>query len=173
MYFHVMSTWTTPERREPPHDPVDERTALEDRLEYHRTTLLMKCSGLTPQQLVQKSVSPSNISLLGLVRHMSGVEAWFHAYDGRPDHQFFWNYVPGASDGFSSASADRADDDLASYLESVERSRRAVSDRALDEVVPGEHDTLRWIYLHMIEEYARHNGHADILREHIDGATGE
>jgi len=173
MYFHVMSTWTTPERREPPHDPVDERTALEDRLEYHRTTLLMKGSGLTPQQLVHKSVSPSNISLLGLVRHMSGVEAWFHAYDGRPDHQFFWNYVPGASNGFSSASADRADDDLASYLESVERSRRAVSDRALDEVVPGQHDTLRWIYLHMIEEYARHNGHADILREHIDGATGE
>jgi Protein of unknown function (DUF664) len=97
----------------------------------------------------------------------------FTECDGRPDHQFFWNYLQGASDGFSGVSADRADDDLASYLASVERSRRAVRDRALDEVVPGEHDTLRWIYLHMIEEYARHNGHADILRERIDGATGE
>jgi hypothetical protein len=155
----------------------------------------MKCGGLTPNQLVQQSASPSNLSLLGLVRHLSGVEAWFHAYDGRPDHQFFWNYLPGASDGFSGVSADRAyddlarylasversrravkdraDDDLASYLASVERSRRAVKDRALDEVAPGEHDTLRWIYLHMIEEYARHNGHADVLRERIDAAIGE
>lgn len=162
-----------PERHDPPHDPVDERTALEDRLDYHRTTLLMKCGGLTPHQLVEQSVPPSNLSLLGLVRHLSGVEAWFHTYDGRPDHQFFWNYVPGVSDGFGGVSADRADDDLASYLASVERSRQAVKDRTLDDVVPGEHDTLRWIYLHMIEEYARHNGHADILRERIDGATGE
>lgn len=172
----VLSPWelvSLPERREPRHDPVDERTALEDRLDYHRTTLLMKCGGLTPHQRVQQSVPPSNLTMLGLVRHLSGVEAWFHAYDGRPDHQFFWNYVSGASDGFSGVSADLADDDLASYLASVERSRQAVKHRALDEVVPGEHDTLRWIYLHMIEEYARHNGHADILRERIDGATGE
>ncbi|WP_235537078.1 DinB family protein [Nocardioides sp. Soil805] len=168
-----MPPWMTPERREPSHEPVDERTALEDRLDYQRTTLLVKCGGLTPDQLVQQSAPPSNISLLGLVRHLSGVEAWFHGYDGRPDHQFFWNYVPGASDGFSGVTADRADDDLASYLASVERSRRAVRDRALDDVVPGERDTLRWIYLHLIEEYARHNGHADILRERIDGATGE
>ena len=84
MYLREMPTWTAPERREPPHDPVDERTALEDRLDYHRTTLLMKCGGLTPHQLVQQSVPPSNLSLLGLVRHLSGVEAWFHGYDGRP-----------------------------------------------------------------------------------------
>jgi hypothetical protein len=68
-------------------------------------------------------------SLLGLVRHLSGVEAWFHGYDGRPDHQFFWNYVPGASDGFSGVSADHTDEDLASYVASVERSRRAGRDR--------------------------------------------
>ncbi len=81
--------------------------------------------------------------------------------------------MPGANDGFTAVSADRAGDDLASYLASVGRSRRAVGDRALDEVVPGEHDTLRWIYLHLIEECARHNGHADLLRECIDGAKGE
>ena len=147
--------------------------ALAAYLDYYRATVELKCRVLTDEQVRTRSVAPSAISLHGLVRHLSGVEAWFHGYDGRPDHQFFRNYVPGASDGFTGVSADRADDDLASFLASVERSRRTVRDRALDEVVPGGHDTLRWIYLHMIEEYARHNGHADILRERIDGATGE
>jgi len=168
-----MPTWITPERAEPPVDPVDGRAALEDRLAYQRTTLLLKCGGLTPEELALQSVPPSNLSLLGLVRHLSGVEAWFHAYDGEPDHRFFWNYVPGASDGFRDVSADRAADDLASYHASVERSREAVKGRDLDDTVPGEDHTLRWIYLHLIEEYARHNGHADLLRERIDGATGE
>lgn len=162
-----------PERPEPPNNPIDERTALEDRLEYQRTTLLRKCGGLTPEQLAEQSVSPSNMSLLGLVRHMSGVEAWFHSYDGRPDHMFFWNYVPDATDGFDGVDVTHALDDLASYQASVARAREAVAERSLDEVFPGEDHTLRWIYLHMIEEYARHNGHADLLRERIDGATGE
>ena len=86
---------------------------------------------------------------------------------------FFWNYVPGAADGFGEVSADRATDDLASYHASVERSRRAVQGRGLHEVVPGDEHTLRWIYRHMIEEYARHNGHADLLRERFDSVTGE
>jgi hypothetical protein len=168
-----MSTWTTPERLEPPNNPIDERAALEDRLEYQRTTLLLKCGGLTPEQLAQQSVSPSKLSLLGLVRHMSGVEAWFHSYDGRPDHMFFWNYVPGVTDGFEEVDVMRAADDLVSYQASVARSRQAVAERGLDEVPPSEDYTPRWIYLHMIEEYARHNGHAALLRERIDGLTGE
>ncbi len=86
---------------------------------------------------------------------------------------FFWNYVPGVTDGFEDISIERAADDLASYRASVGRSREAVAERSLDEACPGEDYTLRWIYLHMIEEYARHNGHADFLRERIDGATGE
>ncbi|MEV8375280.1 DinB family protein [Kribbella sp. NPDC056861] len=167
-----MSTWGTPERVEPPIDPVDERAALDDRLEFHRATLLVKCGGLTPEQLALRSVPPSRLSLLGLVRHLSGVEAWFHAYDGQPDHQYFWDYVPGAQ-GSSEVDVTRADDDLASYQASVERSREAVAGLSLDAASPGEDYTLRWIYLHMIEEYARHNGHADFLRECIDGATGE
>jgi hypothetical protein len=168
-----MSTWSTPERVEPPIDPLDERAALEDRLEYHRTTLLMKCGGLTPEQLALRSVPPSRLSLLGLVRHLSGVEAWFHTYDGQPDHQYFWDYMPGVRGGSDKVDVTRADDDLASYQASVARSRAAVAGRSLDEASPGETYTLRWIYLHMIEEYARHNGHADFLRERIDGATGE
>jgi len=95
-----MSTWTTPERPEPPNNPVDERAALEDRLDFQRTTLLLKCGGLTPEQLALRSVPPSTISLLGLVRHLSAVEAWFHGYDGQPDHAFFHNYVPNANNSF-------------------------------------------------------------------------
>ncbi|WP_427887296.1 DinB family protein [Kribbella sp. GL6] len=166
-----MSVWSVPERVEPPVDPVDELAALVDRLEFQRTTLLLKCGGLTPEQLVLRAVPPSTMSLLGMVRHLSGVEAWFHEYDGRPDHLYFWNY--GASTGFEGADPARADDDLASYQASVARSRAAVAGRDLDERSPGEDYTLRWIYLHMIEEYARHNGHADLLRECIDGVTGE
>ncbi|XVU29589.1 DUF664 domain-containing protein [Actinoplanes sp. CA-054009] len=78
--------WPTPERPEPPIDPVDERSALDDRLEFQRTTLLLKRGGLTPAQLALRSVPPSAMSLLGLVRHLSAVEAWFHAYDEQPDH---------------------------------------------------------------------------------------
>ena len=70
---------------------------------------------------------PSTLSLLGLVRHLSGVEAWFHGYDGRPDHVFFWNYVPGATDGFEGVDVAHAADDLASYQASVARSREAVA----------------------------------------------
>jgi hypothetical protein len=168
-----MSTWTVPERPEPPINPKDERTALDDRLEFQRTTLLIKCGGLTPKQLALRSVPPSALSLLGLVRHLSAVEAWFHAYDGQPDHQYFWDYSPDSPGRGHTVDLTRAADDLASYRASVARSRAAVAGRELDEHSPGEDYTLRWIYLHMIEEYARHNGHADLLRESIDGATGE
>ena len=168
-----MTTWTVPERPEPPVDPIDERVALVDRLEFLRATLLVKCGGLTPEQLALRSVPPSRLSLLGLVRHMSGVEAWFHSYDGRPDHTFFWDHVPGSTEGGDEVDAARAADDLDSYRASVVRSRAAVADVDLAAASPGESHTLRWIYLHMIEEYARHNGHADLLRECIDGSTGE
>ena len=124
--FAGMSTWTTPERPEPPNNPVDERAALEDRLDFQRTTLLLKCGGLTPEQLALRSVPPSTISLLGLVRHLSAVEAWFHGYDGQPDHAFFHNYVPNANNSFEDVDVARATDDLASYHASVARSRAAV-----------------------------------------------
>ncbi len=168
-----MTTWSTPERPEAPVKPIDERAALDDRLEFQRTTLLLKCGGLTPEQLAMRSVPPSTLSLLGLVRHLSAVEPWFHSYDGKPDHHYFWDYVPGSTEGGDDVDVAHADEDLRSYQASVERSRAAVAGVGLDEVIPGEDHTLRWVYLHMIEEYARHNGHADLLRERIDGATGE
>ncbi len=170
-----MSTWSEIERTEPDVLVRDERTALDQRLDFQRQTLLWKCSGLTPEQLARVACPPSTLSLLGLVRHMSAVEPWFHEYDQQPDQVYFHGY---AVDGPKNAAIDnvdpsRADEDLASYLVSVERSRAAVAGRDLDEISPTDGCTLRWIYLHMIEEYARHNGHADFLREAIDGATGE
>ena len=162
------------ERTEPPRTPGDERSSLEAWLEYHRSTLLMKCAGLTPEQLATRSCPPSSLSLLGLVRHMTEVETWFHDFDGQPHGQ--WYCSDDDPDGeFDSVDPARADDDLSAYHASVGRARAAVEGRGLDDLAPGSTTpvTLRWVYQHMIEEYARHNGHADLLRERIDGVTGD
>jgi hypothetical protein len=167
-----VSTWTAPERVDPPSLPIDERAALEAFLDYHRQTLLWKCSGLTPAQLATRACPPSTLSLLGLVRHLTEVENWFHAYDGQPTgHRYSRRERPDAD--FDDVDPARADADLERYLRSCQRARAAVAGRSLDQVSPARPRSLRWIYLHMLEEYARHNGHADLLRQAIDGATGE
>lgn len=173
-----MSAWPNVERADPFTGPVlaaGERASLETWLEFHRATLLMKCAGLTPEQLVIRSCPPSRLSLLGLVRHMTGVEPWFHAFDGGP-----WldrGYGPEPDAAFESLDPATADADLAAYRASVDRARAAAAARDLDEMCPcdrpAEARSLRWVFEHMIEEYARHNGHADLIREAIDGATGD
>jgi Protein of unknown function (DUF664) len=172
-YPAIMSTWPVPERRDPPR-VTDERTSLDSWLEYHRATLLVKCAGLTPGQLATRSCPPSPLSLLGLVRHMAEVESWFHDFDGEPGRDLYYSADNPDAD-FEDIDPDRADDDLAAYRSSVERSRAAVAGRGLEELTPDSAApiSLRWVYQHMIEEYARHNGHADLLRERIDGATGD
>jgi hypothetical protein len=170
-----MSTWPDVERVDPPKTPGDERSSLESWLEFHRATLLMKCSGLEPELLATRSCPPSSLSLLGLVRHMTEVEGWFHDFDGKPEGE--WYSTDADPDGgFDSVDPARADEDLAAYHASIDRARRAVDGLDLDALSPSpdvEAVSLRWIYQHMIEEYARHNGHADLLRERIDGATGD
>jgi uncharacterized damage-inducible protein DinB len=172
-----MSAWASIERVHPPRTPDDERNSLESWLEFHRATLLMKCAGLEPEQLTIRSCPPSTLSLLGLVRHMTEVEPWFHDFDGEPAGE--WYSTDDDPDGaFDSVDPSRAEEDLAAYHASVDRARRAVAGRSLDDISPepdhhGVEVSLRWIYQHMIEEYARHNGHADLLRERIDGATGD
>ena len=166
--------WVAPERAKTPRMPDGERSSLESWLEYHRATLLIKCAGLTPEQLVTRSCPPSPMSLLGLVRHMAEVESWFHVFDGQPEGQFYCSAENPDGD-FEDVDPAGADRDLATYRASVERARAAVTGRSLDDRIPdpGRQPTsLRWVYQHMIEEYARHNGHADLLRERIDGATG-
>jgi uncharacterized damage-inducible protein DinB len=177
----VTSTWTAPpiERTEPGRHR-GEREALEEWLDYHRDTLLWKCAGLTSEQLKERAVPPSKLSLLGLVRHMTEVErGWFrvHATDQEMD-------FPYSSAGDREADFDRVDDadaqaDLDAFRREIEEARAAVRGKQLDDVVrthgrdPREPADIRWIYLHMIEEYARHNGHADLIRERIDGVTGD
>jgi uncharacterized damage-inducible protein DinB len=176
----MTGTWTAPEvERAEPDLVAGERTSLEQWLDYHRSTLLTKCSGLAAEQLKQRSVPPSRLSLLGLVRHMAEVERWwFRRHAAGEDIGFLYDSEGEGSDFEQVEQAD-AEADLEAYRRECEAARAAASGRSLDDVVPsrGDHPDrmrdIRWIYLHMIEEYARHNGHADLLREAIDGITGD
>lgn len=170
-----------PKRSEPP-TTADERDMLDGWLEYHRRTLLTKCAGLTDGQLRIRSVEPSTLSLIGLLRHMTIVEyAWFEkVLSGAPERTL---YSSEDDPDFEINAIDDAtgDEAHAEFLRACETSRRLTADRSLDDVCvyspsedePGQEYSLRWIMTHMIEEYARHNGHADLLRERIDGATGD
>jgi len=163
------------ERPDPP-DSGDERTLLDAWLDFHRATLLHKCSGLGEDQLRQRSVPPSSLSLLGLVRHLTEVErGWFRrgvlGEEVEPIH-----YSEADPDGdFDNVDDADVEADIALYRETVVGIRADIAGRDLDETFTRRDRTisLRWVYGHMIEEYARHNGHADLLRERIDGVTGE
>lgn len=176
----MTKSWTAPsvDRAEP--DLIaGERKSFEQWLDYHRATLLMKCSGLTAEQLKKRAVPPSRLSLLGLVRHMVEVERWWFRMHAAQEDLTFPYDPDGVGLDFEAVENADAQADLEAFLRECESSRAAVSRRSLDDVVPsrGDHPdrvrTIRWILVHMIEEYARHNGHADLLREAIDGSTGE
>jgi len=147
---------------------------LQGFLDWHRATLLYKCAGLTGAQLAEHTVPPSGLSLLGLVRHMTKVErAWFR-------QRVAGELVdpPFGDDNqaeFERIDPARAAADYARLTEEFARADAAVAHASLDDTFThnGELMSLRLVYLHMIEEYARHVGHADLLREQIDGATGE
>lgn len=176
----MTETWTAPAVERVDADRVaDENRALVQWLDYQRSTLLMKCSGLTAQQLKVRAVPPSTLSLLGLVRHMTEVERWWlrmHVNSEEVDFPYDPDQVGADFDDVADADAPG---NVAAYWREVEAARAAVADKDLDLVVRsrGDHPErtrdVRWIYIHMIEEYARHNGHADLLREAIDGATGD
>jgi len=169
----------TTERREPA-TTADERTMLEGWLDYHRQTLAWKCEGLTDEQLRTPSVEPSTLSLMGLVRHMAEVErSWFCRVlaDEQAGPIYYTDEDPDGE--FRLTEADTWAKAYATWQTEIEAARRHAARFALDGVSEGKHRrtgerfNLRWIYTHMIEEYARHNGHADLLRERIDGATGD
>jgi uncharacterized damage-inducible protein DinB len=172
-------TWIAPqlERRDAP-DIADERTMLEGWLNWHRDTLLHKCAGLTAEQLKTASVEPSNLTLLGLVRHMTEVErGWFRVrFAGE---QLDYRYcTPDNLDGdFDDVAKADAEADLAAFHAEVKACDAAAAGHSLEETFvhprTNQERNLRWIYVHMVEEYARHNGHADLIRERIDGATGD
>lgn len=167
-----------PHREDPPF-VADERAMLDAWLDFHRATLLLKCEGLTGDQLKLRSTPPSSLSLLGLVRHMTEVERnWFRRVLVGEDAPPLY-YSKGNDDGdFDDVDGADPAADLARFEEEVATCRRITGEHPDLDVVGkrarhGQQVSLRWIYVHMIEEYARHNGHADLIRERIDGATGD
>ncbi|HST63837.1 MAG TPA: DinB family protein [Mycobacteriales bacterium] len=162
--------WTAPPV-DRPDEPfaADERAMLQGFLEVGRATLLHKCAGLTGAQLAERTVPPSTLSLLGLVRHVTDVErSWFRRrFAAEPIERRY-------EDAFA-AEPDNAERDYARLLAEQEACRRAVAPLSLDHVFRSERwgpMQLRWGYCHLIGEYDRHNGHADLLRECLDGTTG-
>jgi hypothetical protein len=162
--------------RTEPDGVLGEREMLDGWLDYHRATLLAKCAGLDSGQLTTVSCPPSPLSLLGLVRHLTDVEnGWFWPYSS-PARQPRYSTDEDEDADFTDLDSVPVAEVFAAYQAECERSRTAVAGYPLDHTRTGSRGqtyTLRWVYLHMIEEYARHNGHADLIRERIDGATGE
>ena len=162
-------------RTEPPYVAATERDMLDAWLEFHRITLLLKCEGLDDHDRKARPVPSSILSLHGLVRHMAEVERlWFRrVLLCEPDAPPIW--LPLTDDG-SFGSLDGADweSDLAVWQAECAFSRSAAAGHGLEHTGRrgGEPCSLRWIYVHMIEEYARHNGHADLIREMVDGSVG-
>ncbi|MEY9871455.1 putative damage-inducible protein DinB [Streptacidiphilus sp. MAP12-33] len=166
---------TKDERTDPPY-LQGERAMLESFLDLHRETLAVKCAGLDAAQLRRRSVPPSTLSLLGLVRHMADVERyWFRVVlDGQEAPAHHWTEASPDGD-FDEVDAADPEAAVALWRQEVALARELAAPRGLNDggTRRGEQVPLRWIYVHMIEEYARHNGHADLLRERIDGTTGE
>ena len=169
-------TWVVPETA-PADEPFlgGERQMLHGFLQYARESLLLRCAGLTAEQLVIRASPPSGLSLLGIIRHVTDVErTWFRirfaGQDVAPRYQ-----TPENPDGaFDDTRPEQADDDIARY-----RAEWAAVDTALGGLtLDATYDSprwgvmsLRWVYLHMIREYSAHGGQADLIRERIDGRT--
>lgn len=158
-------------------EPVvgDERAMLAGFLDSARASLLHRCAGLTRDQLAQRSVPPANLSLLGLVRHLSDVErTWIRRRFAGEQLPSLYTREDCPDAAFEQADPARAEADLRCLLDEQEAARRAISGAALDDTFESERwgpMSLRWIFIHMCREYAGHCGHADLLRERIDGVT--
>ncbi|MFF4684993.1 DinB family protein [Streptomyces sp. NPDC001307] len=156
----------------------DERTMLVAMLDAQRATLELKCSGLGPE-LALRSVSPSSLSLLGLVRHLADVERrWFRAVLAGHDVELCFSSPDVPEGDFDGVSPDL---EVVAASWAAWRAEVAFAEAFVAEAphldIEGEDPwrgtvSLRWVLIHMVEEYARHNGHADLIRERIDGAVG-
>jgi uncharacterized damage-inducible protein DinB len=155
---------------------LGERAMLEGWLDFHRDTLRWKCAGLDAAQLRTRSVPPSSMSLIGLVRHLTDVErTWFRrVLAGEDAPAIHWTDDHPEGDFELVDDADPAEA-LSAWEAEVAAARAITAAQGLDDtgLRHGEPCTLRWILVHMIEEYARHNCHGDLLRERIDGTTGD
>jgi uncharacterized damage-inducible protein DinB len=160
---------------------VDERTTLVEYLRRQRLTLEMKCAGLGPEELARRSVEPSTMSLLGLVRHMADVERdWFRQVLAGEDALPHYTSPSNRDGDFDDAIADPevVAEAWATWRAEVAFAEQVVADAPSLDVTgidPWDNEpvSLREVLVHMIEEYARHNGHADLIRERIDGKLGQ
>ena len=179
----VSDMWTPPDEDPRSYaNPVGEKATYQEYLDNYRLTVRMKCEGLDTEQLARRSVPPSTMSLLGLVRHLTQVEHnWFQRVlqcrkdSPRPygrDDVRDWDFKGGVADPAVVAEAFAAWDE---EIEKAEEWLAACDEADLGREVPLRNGTVsvRDVLVHMIEEYARHAGHADLLRECIDGRTGQ
>lgn len=149
---------------------------LESWLDFHRATLELKCAGLDDRQARTAAASPSELTLLGLAQHLTEVERnWFQRVFAGLDVPVVFE----EETGYALDPARGLDEVLEVWRREVARGRELIAGRSLEETgrivdgpMTGAVVSLRWVLIHLIEEYARHNGHADILREQIDGVTG-
>jgi hypothetical protein len=172
-----LMTWSAPEVvREWEPSAGAERAILQGFLDFGRKTLLHKCAGLTGAQLVERAIPPSALSLLGLVRHLTEVERnWFRRRFGGEDIDRPYGRPDRPEAAFDELDAERAAQDIHALVDEWGAADRAVADLPLDHIFVSDRwgpMSLRWVYAHMSSEYSRHNGHADLLRERIDGQTG-
>jgi uncharacterized damage-inducible protein DinB len=170
-------TWTAPEiERTGGSRVAPEAELLRGLLDWHRSTLLFKCGGLTGEQLALAPIAASNLSLLGLVRHLSKVERnWFRRRLRSEPIEVLYSTPERPDADFEDLDPDRAEAEYATLLAEQDLARQAVLDAPLDATLvdgAGEEMSVRMLFVHMIGEYARHNGHADLIRQEIDGVTG-
>jgi uncharacterized damage-inducible protein DinB len=170
-------TWIAPKPEPIADEPLvgDDRPILESFLAWQRYTLLNICAGLSGEQLARRPIAPSSLSLLGLVRHLAKVErTWFRQRVAGDPVGSMYDPELGKDADFDDLDPAQAEQDFARYVEECRLADAAAADLPFEHTFEHRGDTysLRLVYVHMISEYARHNGHADLLREQIDGLTG-
>ncbi|PZS32259.1 MAG: Mini-circle protein [Pseudonocardiales bacterium] len=169
-------TWTvpTPTLIDGPLTGAD-RPILESYLNWQRSILLNICAGLSGEQLVARPIASSNLSLLGLIRHLAKVERiWFRQRAAAQPVEGLYDLALGKDHDFNDLDAAEAEAAVTRLQDEWRHADEAAAGLSFDHTfdVHGDDFSLRMTYVHMIGEYARHNGHADLLREAIDGATG-
>jgi uncharacterized damage-inducible protein DinB len=169
-------TWTVPTPTPAPEGPMTgpDRPLLEEMLAHHRVTLLNICAGLTAEQLASRPIPSTNLTLLGLVRHLAKVERiWFRKRLAEQDIEHLHNFEARDDTDFNVIDPSDAERAVAQLLEEQREADAAARELDFDVTFEshGEGMSLRMLYIHMIQEYARHNGHADLLREAIDGES--
>jgi hypothetical protein len=153
---------------------ADELTTLREMLDYYRVVMIRKAEGLTTAQATEQS-TPSGLTLFTLIRHLTDVErGWFRDLDD-PTAPFLYCTDDDPDGDFHPGPDDTVEDALDAYRAEIARSNEIIAGHSLDTEVPDQGGTvnLRWIMVHMIEETARHAGHADILRELTDGTVDD